>query len=724
MCFYPILTLDSHYLPLNGSYDLSNYDLANMFEQLVYLDGVSEINFTACIFSQNIHFTQDSPKEWLGKGVFANNSTFHISSFWDSKCSFSNFEYGIFTISSWWWASGFTSIWESEFNNNVCGIYASLPDNYSSPLEIVLNDFVVKHELNADYATGIYLDNTSSFFVEENTFTGDIGSIYNTELISSGIVINDCGENNNKLYNNILNNLDLGIRAQNKNRSRDGINGLSILCNDYSTCLYDTYIIAKNPLKSDYGIVVSQGNGTPHTTSPAGNTFHDAELPPENDIFNLTNEITYWYHYNYGEYNIKPLWFDTDVVTLGTNYEEPQTYSKEYSCPHSEFTQAGRDAQSSKAEMLASEASADSLNNELSILVDAGDTELLNDDVQTSWPDETMELRADLLDASPYLSDTVMISAADKEDVLPNAILTEILVANPQSAKSNKVMKAVDERDTLLTQTQFDQVMAGKFIAGVKEKLESRITAALSKRSFAMKNLIIAWHQDSLVNASDSIINLLEDEDEPLAKYVIVDLFLNMHDTTSAKTVYDNINTEFDLDNQEYNYWLNYKDWLDYKVVQVSNEKSFNGPDSLQIVMLYQLHNNTDDQLHGLLRNLLRFSDTLSYSEPYLLADTSMKTSKVKWRPAGGGENNKELLVYPNPSKDYVIVDYSGIESQEPELIIDVYNAEGKLTRQIPIRKHSGFKVINTEYWKPGFYIFSIKNSASILGIAKVTILH
>jgi len=50
-------------------------------------------------------------------------------------------------------------------------------------------------------------------------------------------------------------------------------------------------------------------------------------------------------------------------------------------------------------------------------------------------PPETMQLRSQLLNASPYLSDTVMVNAAKKEAVLPNSIVTEILTENPQSAK-------------------------------------------------------------------------------------------------------------------------------------------------------------------------------------------------------------------------------------------------------------------------------------------------
>lgn len=717
--------VDDYYLPLNGSYDLSNYDLANMFEQLVYLDGVSEINFTACIFSQNIHFTQDSPKEWLGKGVFANNSTFHISSFWDSKCSFSNLEYGIFTISSQWWVSGFTSVRESEFNNNVCGIYASLPNNFSSPIEIILNDFIVEPKLYSDNASGIYLDNTSDFVVEENSFEGDFSGIFDGSGVDTyGIVVNNCGESDNSLYNDSLYRLNVGIQAQFKNRSRDGIHGLSILCNDYSICQYDEYIVAKQPLKAYHGIVENQGSNGTASTSPAGNTFYHTETPTQNDILNLTNDMIYWYHADTNGACVRPIHYTEDLVKPFFNPLNTYPFVKIESCPPRQSSSGGRDAQSSKAEMLASTSSADSLNNELSILVDAGDTELMNDDVQTSWPDETMELRADLLDASPYLSDTVMISAADKEDVLPNAILTEVLVANPQSAKSNKVMEAVDERDTLLTQNQYDQVMAGKLIAGAKEKLESRLTAAWSNRAFAMKNLVMAWHEDSLVNAKDSIINLLENEEKVQAKYALVDEYLSIHDTISATSAYNAIDTDFDLNNEEYDNWLDYEDWLDYRLEQVNGGKGITEPDSLQLVSLYQLYNDSDNQLKATLRNLLRFADTLSYNEPYLTVDTSMKTGNVRLRPSGSSKTHNELLIYPNPARNYFIIDFSGLNVDDDIVIVEVYSIDGKPLKELIINYASGFKVIDTRMWKSGSYVIALKGSGKIIGSKTMLVSH
>lgn len=270
-------------------------------------------------------------------------------------------------------------------------------------------------------------------------------------------------------------------------------------------------------------------------------------------------------------------------------------------------------------------------------------------------------------------------------------VLTKVLVTNPQSAKSNKVMQ-------------------GKLIAGAKEKLESQLSAAGSKRELALKNLVMAWHEDSLVNAHDSIITLLQNEDRLSAKYALVEAHLNTGDTVSAISVYQSINTDFDLNTKESTNWQDYAYWLEYRKEQIARGKAVTKPDSLQLVWLYQLHSNTENQLKAALRNLLRFSDTLTYKEPYLSIDTTLKQSRVIYRPVGNNSNNNnELLVYPNPANTYLIVDFSGLEEATPQSIITFYTIDGRKVSSSFVNLNTGFKVVDTRFWTPGIYVVSLK---------------
>ncbi|HOX78718.1 MAG TPA: hypothetical protein PLW31_11865 [Bacteroidales bacterium] len=89
-------------------------------------------------------------------------------------------------------------------------------------------------------------------------------------------------------------------------------------------------------------------------------------------------------------------------------------------------------------------------------------------------------------------------------------MITDVLVANPQSAKSDKIMNTVDERSNPLTDDQMADIGQGRFITGAKESLESKHTAYLFARDLSKSKIIRSFKTDTLCESpSDSIINIL-----------------------------------------------------------------------------------------------------------------------------------------------------------------------------------------------------------------------
>ena len=139
-----------------------------------------------------------------------------------------------------------------------------------------------------------------------------------------------------------------------------------------------------------------------------------------------------------------------------------------------------------------------------------GNTASLNLDVVTSMPPETTQLRDQLLDASPYLSDTVMVNAAEKEDVLPNSIITEVLTANPQSAKADNVLNTLNARNNPPSDNQMALIHANDTVLGNKEKLESKRSYYRGEKTRNVNELIRYFMADtSGAGMYDSIVNAL-----------------------------------------------------------------------------------------------------------------------------------------------------------------------------------------------------------------------
>ena len=121
-------------------------------------------------------------------------------------------------------------------------------------------------------------------------------------------------------------------------------------------------------------------------------------------------------------------------------------------------------------------------------------------------PPETMQLRDQLLDASPYLSDTVMASAAAKEDVLPNSIVTEVLTANPQSAKADNVLNTLNARTNPPNDNEMAAIHANDTVIGHKESLESKLACYEGEKAKAVYDLARMYRNDTAIEAkSDSI---------------------------------------------------------------------------------------------------------------------------------------------------------------------------------------------------------------------------
>jgi hypothetical protein len=722
--------VNDDYLPLNQSFNFENYDLSNKFEYHVFLNGVSGIDIMGCSFKNEFNYLGGFDSYGLkGEGIHAINADFKVGSYEQYFSVFSDLDYGIHASSAFT-TDEFISIRECEFRKNITGIYSSLPYNQSSPIEILFNNFDITPDFVSDHqhSTGIYMDNTTDFIIEENTFIGgyvdQIGGDQNYKTYY-GIVIHNSGPNENRLYNNNLEHLTEGIRTQNSNRSENGLLGLSIRCNDFSICEYDIMVLAEMPITSTDGIKENQGNSGSETTAPAGNTFYLTANPSVNDIRNNINNVYYWHHIDSANVNkVIPESYSEQHVFPSFDENAPPSFNKQESCPPD--TTLLEELSGIQARTVLNNLSEESnlLNASLNSLVDNGDTEAMNQQVQTSWPEETMEVRAELLAASPYLSDTVMISAAQKEDVLPNAILTEVLVANAQSAKSGAVITAVDSRDTLLSQFQFNQVMQGLDSINDMEVLKSNLASILSKRERSLKHLMLAWKSDSTIIGSDSVISLLQNENHLSSRYTLMSEYLNRGDTALAKQVYQNIPVGFDLSSVESTNWQYFEAWLTYQTEQKRQDVLFSEPDSIQLGYLSQALSNTKSTTNAIFRNFLVAYDTLTYKEPYLPVDTTMKSSKVKLRPLPSKQEYQSIRVYPNPASDYVIVDYSGSGLNDQLIEITIFSASGKLVQRTSTNASSGFSVLNTVDLISGMYLVRLSNGKKTLGSSKLTIIN
>ncbi|MEI6062585.1 MAG: hypothetical protein WCR72_17920, partial [Bacteroidota bacterium] len=444
----------------------NNYHGNDTIQSMLAFYEVRGINIYGCSFINNNN-TEISTK---ATGVFSYNSSLRIDHTCNSpilpcsiykKCSFENLRYGIRTLGSATTKS--FSIINAEFSGNICGVYANAIDF----AKITQNTFNVTRQdtsiISANKTGGVFMDHCKFYTIEENTFdlSGSGGGI-NSKYV--GLTISNSGIDNNQVYKNTFNNLDIGILAQGQNKNPFNFTqGLCMRCNNFNMTKYD--IAVTKPMfgsNDQNGIACYQGS----STYPAGNLFTNTDTytyPAYSNYFNIQGSsfitgspyiITYYHHIkDIQHYTIPNIRKNVSVSLVNLTYG-PDTCA----------THLNGGLYTSSNKMAQIDNFAAEKENELEALVDGGETFEMVSEVVYSYPAQAIEIRDQLFQQSPYLSDTVMKSVVEKENVLNNAMVRDVFVANPQSAKSAELMQKLDERWEPMPDYMKDEIAEGATI--------------------------------------------------------------------------------------------------------------------------------------------------------------------------------------------------------------------------------------------------------------------
>ena len=715
----------------------------------VSLYEVHGVGFYGCEFSNT---ASDPPqpltREMKGNGIASINSEFGVYRLCDEGSQscvnpdstiFKGLNYGILVGNSD--PTHAVTVQHSQFLDNYRGMYLNSADLST----ITSNYFKVKVPSGTeqyDTTYGLFIGNSTGYHVEGdslicpgNVIAPVVGGYY-SHLRQIGIIIDSSGGDPNEIYRNYFENLDVAVNAQRINRydpgssggeeddSEAAFTGLVLKCNTYHNNAYDEMVtcIDTSVIR---GIARDQGSPSPASgLDLAGNTFspyHDSVQVSETDIKNQGNHILY-YHHNYQSTNlrVRPDYYSSNV------FRHEKNYDFDSACCPSRLGSGGSQEEMKDA-MAGETASGDLLLTEYVFLVDGGNTVALNEDVFFSMPPDAIPLQQDLLSESPYLSDTVMKSAITKEEVLPNVMIRDILVANPQSAKSNAILGELNNRFIPMPESMMDEILAGQTQISAKEILEGEIAYHKAKRQDLFYQLVKSYKADTINPAShDSLIALLQRESTLKAKYMLAFEYLANGDTTLVTNTLNAIPSTLTLSNSQE---LIYNDYLDYFVILTSLKtegKSVLELSSDQLIVLQNLSATGREPVSSYARNILLANQLMDYYEPILIPDMcNPAPSKPNVKP-DQITSDEYFKVYPNPAKDFAIVEYrlKGYQNSSNQVIFVITNQEGKVMERIHTQKQQDQFVLNTTTYAPGSYVCTLIIGGNILQSQKFIIIR
>lgn len=631
--------------------------------------------------------------------------------------TFNNLRYGVRALGS---ASVKTfGIDTAVFNNTLTGVYTSQVDHFS----ITRSLFNVFPSGQApDHLGGIYVDgNAFGFQIEENQFTGNyIPGPFGGPL-HIGITFNHTGPFANELYNNTFDQLNIATLSMNQNRDQMGTVGLCIKCNTYTNNEYDIVVNYDDQQYAWGGIATHQGSAAPAPDAPAGNRFSWANNPsnPYSDIYNQGLNIYYYYHENAPQHlQLEPIYYNEDKVT--TIEGDPDAiWDPELSCPSNLSPPGGgHNEEELKGMMAEAEQEADATQSLIGILKDAGDTEALHWDVSMSAPWQGMEVYSELMSVAPYVSDTVLAAAIEKENVLVDAMIRDVLVANPHSAKSEALMEQLGQRFQPLPEYMLEEILQGQSLVSVYENLQANLSEQIQKQAMYKKQLVQLYLSDTLqpATSADSLVQLWLGAAHPAQWYQAAYLRQKQGNSVAAGAIMDDIPVVFGFTADQLAAHNDRVAFLEQENFLMGQHQSLLVPDSLAVAWLAEVMDSGNLPTALYARNILLAHGIVDHQPAYLLPDGA-KSGQPEPIRGQSPQPEDALKLQPNPAREYVIVDFdiSRHRATEGSAVLKLIDMNGKLIESLTLTKQKDQLVFPLKGFKPGSYVFTLYYNNQLL---------
>ncbi|MDD4218340.1 MAG: T9SS type A sorting domain-containing protein [Bacteroidales bacterium] len=671
-----------------SSFTDCNFNLTSSYinhsnnEQDVNLYDVNGIVFAGCTFNKSEDLNN---LDFIRQGISSCMASFTVKSSCtepilpcpiSTPSTFNNYDYSISSLGN---SRNQIQVKDASFNKCKKGIYFLVVDNF----KVINNTFqIVGDDVSSDYPPyGIYIDGGSDVFtLEGNTF----GRLVSSGGSSAGVVVRDNHGANNTVYRNTFNNLRTSVHAIGENRG--GANGLKITCNNFNSSRYDisTY---SNESDANSGIAPYQGS----ITKDAGNEFSI-----NTKIYHIWNDI----NCNSTNYYYSPDWISNSRFKPVSTYNTVKVLSTYMnSCPDN----TGSGIIVIKSYLDITKTQIDSIAETLDNIVDGGNTSstvaeiVLANDI-TAW-----ETYISLIEKSPNLSIESLKEVASKETSLTAPMVRDVLVSNPQAAKSKEIEIILYERIDQLPDYMLEQIAMGVTDMSPKEYLELKQNVLISEFDQQISTGLEQLLLSDDIHIHDSIVSWLNYANTDLWKLHLVSYY------KSKKMYPEAINCLQQIENQA----------SMSEIYDIQSQISFY--DQLQI------WNNSSKSLINLQEADINFLTNFYYgdesSKSYYLAKVLLVANgevsiddRVYETPIMETRNTKQsilfddnnMIIYPNPVTSFCTISYSitGIDS---DYILVIADENGKILKEMQLKYSKDQIILNVSNLKSGTYTCSIK---------------
>jgi hypothetical protein len=335
-------------------------------------------------------------------------------------------------------------------------------------------------------------------------------------------------------------------------------------------------------------------------------------------------------------------------------------------------------------------------------LTDGGNTPLLKQEVEQANAQQTWALRSELLGTAPHVSETVLRQAAENTTALPEAILVEILEANPDALRNEDFLRFLEEKSSPLPSYIIDSLRS----KGTIETARTVLINTLNHHDREMKNianqLIVHYLNDSSETAEASLMLWYANRMDLAGDLALARLLAKNNNVQDAVALLANAASVYQLPADEEEKVSRFVEVMELEA-GLSNENS-----AQTIEALHNLAANRDDYAAVAARGIIGRLTGAVYVPPIVLPDAQQRKPALAKNKKTNRAMQGGLSVTPNPSDQWVAFEVSELEGLNAQSSIQVYNSAGAVLETITLRKGAGQYILDTRRFESGIYFYRL----------------
>ncbi len=573
-----------------------------------------------------------------------------------------------------------------NFDHNRLGYYAS---NFA-PIGTIIR----KNVFNIGFPTNITdLDNQASAFryegihmldaqtpiITENNFIGNPTfappSGNNDNSATIGITMNSNNTGDVEVYKNYFTNLNFGNLSNGTNRQSNLV-GLRYVCNEN----YDNDV--------DFGVA----NGSvirrvqvdltpdPNTNYATGNLL-STDLPGTTYVQHVWNTGTDGANNNTNT-NISYRAFTNEANQTPTDITQTTVvFQGENDCAAILFDGGGENMMANIGAKAQAASNARVAWQEAKYLYDAllddGTTEQTKEEIDNAWSGDAWELRGEMLAVSPYLSQEVAYTMLDKTTVFPHAMQLEILLANPDLAKDEKLLVYLNEKDNPMPEYMIELMRAAGNQSTYRTILENAMQNSESLHQQAYNEMIRAKSESEDYTLAQHLADL-DMIDSPYMEYTLADYEAANGQLQDALYRLEDLVLNRDMGKEELIAHDEMISWLNLR----SEVTDWSAIDASQLSTLETLaYSSTQSLASGNAQSILNeYFEGEFYSE----ANTSFTEMGTRSAQLQTEVMKPAIQVYPVPADEFINVQLQLAKWNETTAL-QVFNTNGQLITELKI---------------------------------------